>query len=141
MHHMHHLSLFSRPNSIFGPPVPSTNLTRVHSFIMPDEALPGVRYLQEVPLPPQHNLTVYASMPSVGVPAVTGGRYHQEPTSGQELVAGYICCVVVPLLSAFISLVTRQCNLAKVPVYILMFWFGVGAVFIVGIGKKVSKHL
>jgi len=127
----------TRPNSIFGPPVPSTNLTKVHSFIMPDETLPGVQYLQEVPslpLPsPRHNLTVYASVSWVGVPAVSGGRYHQEPTSGPELVAGYICCVVVPLLSAFISLVTRQCNLAKVPVYVLMFWFGVGAVVIVAI--------
>jgi hypothetical protein len=36
------------------------------------------------------------------------------------VLIGYVCAVSVPLLSAFISILTRQCK--HVPPYLLMFW-------------------
>jgi hypothetical protein len=35
-------------------------------------------------------------------------------------IIGYVCAVGVPLLSAVISILTRQCK--HVPPYLLMFW-------------------
>ena len=51
-----------------------------------------------------------------------------------DVIYGYCCCVFVPFLSALISLITRQCNLAKVPITILMFWFGMGAIIVCAVG-------
>jgi len=52
-----------------------------------------------------------------------------------ELVTylGYASAVGVPLLSAFISLLTRQCK--HVPPYILMLWFGTGGLIVSSICK------
>ena len=48
---------------------------------------------------------------------------------------GYVCAVSVPLLSAIVSILTRQ--LKDVHASVLMFWFGVGA-FVVGVGGEGS---
>ena len=44
------------------------------------------------------------------------------------VLIGYFCAVGVPLLSAIISILTRQCK--HVPAYYLMFWFGAGALIV-----------
>ena len=46
---------------------------------------------------------------------------------------GYVCAICVPLLSAIISILTRQCK--HVPAYLLMFWFGTGALIVSSICK------
>ena len=46
---------------------------------------------------------------------------------------GYVCAICVPLLSAIISILTRQCK--HVPAYLLMFWFGTGARIVSSICK------
>ncbi|TRY75901.1 hypothetical protein TCAL_00676 [Tigriopus californicus] len=46
-------------------------------------------------------------------------------------LAGYLCCIAVPCLSAVVSIMTRQLKVFHPA--ILMFWFGVGA-FVVGVG-------
>ena len=45
---------------------------------------------------------------------------------------GYVAGVFVPILSAIVSIWTRQCK--NIDATILMFWFGVGT-FVVAIGK------
>ncbi len=52
-------------------------------------------------------------------------------------VAGYLCAVAVPLLSAVVSILTRQ--LKEVSPSVLMFWFGVGALF-VAVGGLLATH-
>ena len=54
-------------------------------------------------------------------------KKNQTDFSSAQKIGGYIACITVPFLSALISLITKQCNNQKVPIYILMLWFGVGA--------------
>jgi len=78
--------------------------------------------------------------PSIPEPSETGSLVYdgltvtlnsvQRDYPSSDAIYGYCCCVLVPFLSALISLITRQCNLAQVPIYILMFWFGMGAIIV-----------
>ena len=45
-----------------------------------------------------------------------------------QVTMGYVCAIAVPLFSAIISILTRQCK--HVPAYQLMFWFGAGALIV-----------
>ena len=65
-------------------------------------------------------------------PSTSGNNLYFTQT---EKMFGYIACAAVPLLSALISIVTRQCNNNDVPICILMFWFGIGAGVVTIIGK------
>ncbi len=52
-------------------------------------------------------------------------------------LVGYLCAIAVPMLSAIVSILTRQ--LKDVHASILMFWFGVGT-FNAAIIGKVTLH-
>ena len=49
---------------------------------------------------------------------------------------GYVAAWLVPVLSAFVSIWTRQCR--NVNAQLLMFWFGCGSLFWAVIGGKLS---
>ena len=114
----------TRPTAIFGPFVQANNTSHL---TMPDEAPVNYDFGSHHQTPNPHS--VYAASPLL---LITPEHHHFTPT--QEL-AGYLTCIAVPFLSALISIITRQCNLAQVPVYILMFWFGIGASIVVIICK------
>jgi len=137
----------TRPSAIFGPPGHWThhNSTHTHphsinNYIMPDEAIPTTTTTHP-PLttnphpPPQHSSR---HLFTAQIPLLKDGSvdsdHHHVLTPTEELV-GYATCFAVPFLSALISIITRQCNVAKVPVTILMFWFGVGATCVVFIAS------
>ena len=48
-------------------------------------------------------------------------------------VAGYLCAVAVPLLSAVVSIMTRQ--LREIRPSVIMFWFGVGSLVVSIVGE------
>ncbi len=60
-----------------------------------------------------------------------GGHHPKADDADVFSVPGYMCAVAVPLLSAVVSILTRQ--LKDIRASVLMFWFGVGAV-VVGFG-------
>ena len=71
-------------------------------------------------------------------PSTSENNHYFTPT---ERMFGYIACAAVPLLSALISIVTRQCNNNDVPICILMFWFGIGAGVVTIIGKLMLLNI
>ncbi len=72
-----------------------------------------------------------------GVVLITRPPFLFHSTYGQHDVSqvfspiGYVCAVLVPLLSAIISILTRQ--LKDIHASIVMFWFASGT-FIIGCG-------
>ena len=71
-------------------------------------------------------------------PSTSENNHYFTPT---ERMFGYIACAAVPLLSALISIVTRQCNNNDVPICILMFWFGIGAGLVTITGKLMRLNI
>ena len=146
--------LITRPCAIFGHDYKEKNNEPVSStvspYLLPDDIEPGLHAFKLIPINVsnydeeiQDNTTIglYAgSMSPVGYfyselkKHSSHDSYYFTPT---KRMIGYIACIAVPLLSALISLVTRQCNNKNVPVYILMFWFGIGASFVIIIGKSI----
>lgn len=64
---------------------------------------------------------------------------HEKIESTDENVTlGYICAILVPTLSAIVSIWTRQCR--KVQVTIVMFWFAIGSCFWALIGIAVFQQ-
>jgi len=117
----------TRPSAIFGPYQHTQNSTTVNQYIMPDEALPAAA---AAPSLHPHDATATRHMYTGSIPLLSSEAHKHTMTPTEELV-GYVTCFAVPFLSALISIITRQCNIAKVPVVILMFWFGVGATIVV----------
>ena len=146
--------LITRPCAIFGHDYKEKNnepaSTTVRPYLLPDDIEPGLHVFKLIPINVsnydeeiQDNTTIglYAgSMSPVGYfyselkQHTSHDSHYFTPT---KRMIGYIACIAVPLLSALISLVTRQCNNKNVPVYILMFWFGIGASFVIIIGKSI----
>lgn len=76
--------------------------------------------------------------PNVTLMAPLDGNRTLHDHSGEvSTLVGYCCAIGVPLLSAVISIITRQCK--HVPVHLLMFWFGLGGAVVSGIGVAVFK--
>jgi drug/metabolite transporter (DMT)-like permease len=57
-----------------------------------------------------------------------------DPYSDHSRTLGYVAAACVPILSAIVSIWTRQCR--KVTASVLMFWFAVGS-FLVAFGGKI----
>ena len=143
--------LITRPPFIFGPDgVPQKNsLQQTLTPFLPDELQPGQHHFHPLNLSNTNTKTkteLHKSWVGFHWSPIAFGTilhktyeehmklYHYHFTSKETLI-GYIACVAVPLLSAVISLITRQCNNQKVPIYVLMFWFGVGATCVMIGGK------
>lgn len=74
-----------------------------------------------------------------GVSLITRPSWMGFPQDGKDKnessnVLGYVSAILVPVLSALVSIWTRQCR--KVTASILMFWFGMGSLFWSLIGSK-----
>ena len=143
--------LITRPPAIFGQDEASqcngnSNETSTFQNNTLDDNFTSNYYLSGIISMDQRNETLYEEEHQnvdrpYNSPIPLSGTFHQtyqehlnndekdsEPdfTPAQKIV-GYIACVAVPFLSALISLITRQCNNKKVPIYVLMLWFGIGA--------------
>ena len=151
--------LISRPSAIFGPDsIPTTVAINAASstpkMLLPDEVKNGQHKFVSFPPVNTSNNSINIGEEETARwffwgPISLMGSFHQTfqqhldhhgkhlPTT-PEITVGYVACTAVPFLSALISLITRQCNNKKVPVYILMFWFGIGASCIIIAGKLIS---
>lgn len=89
---------------------------------------PPVFFDQDAPYLPANSSLVNVTTDS------EGGEYGDEGFSA----VGYFCAVLVPLLSAIVSILTRQ--LKELHASVLMFWFAVGT-FVVGIGGTIANNL
>jgi len=74
--------------------------------------------------------------------AASSSNQHQgKDTNGEVAMTfsplGYICAILVPLMSAIVSILTRQ--LRDVHAGVLMFWFGTGALCVATGGKTWSR--
>ena len=127
----------TRPDAIFGAAAPKNmTIPTNHGFELepvwhPDGA-PSQYITQLINSQHQevHNRTFYAS------PYVPLGsqQHHMNKSTGCGVIVGYVACITVPFLSALISIITRQCNVKKVPVYVLLLWFGFGSSIVAIIG-------
>ncbi len=61
---------------------------------------------------------------------------HQEAEVEHFSAVGYLCAVAVPLLSAVVSIMTRQ--LRELRPSIIMFWFGIGSLVVSLVGENGS---
>ena len=153
--------LITRPSAIFGPDgvpknVEMENTSKTH-LLLPDDTEPGQHYFRPLTSPnADENLVkvdLNKTLTGFYLSPIPLGKtfhktyeehikhHHHHFTSTQTMI-GYAACIAVPFLSALVSLITRQCNNKKVPIYVLMFWFGVGAscVIIGGKGLMVNLH-
>uniref|UniRef100_A0A0K2TSL4 EamA domain-containing protein n=1 Tax=Lepeophtheirus salmonis TaxID=72036 RepID=A0A0K2TSL4_LEPSM len=69
--------------------------------------------------------------PALFPPESLGSKLHNETGN----FFGTICAWTVPILSAIITILNRQCK--HVPFLVLTFWFGVGALFVSLIGMNI----
>ena len=147
--------LISRPSAIFGPDAIPKNVAinaaaSRPKMLLPDDANYGQHKFESFPPVNTTNFSVNVGDEETVKwfywgPISLMGSFHQTlqqhldhhgiHLSSSEITLGYVACTAVPFLSALISLITRQCNNRKVPVYILMFWFGIGASCVIIAGK------
>ena len=147
------LLLITRPCAIFGSdyePILNkpVSTSTVHPYMLPDDIKTGgdasnliSRNALNKDKAIHVNTTICLNVEPISLigyfnaepkPSTSGNNHSFTPT---ERLFGYIACAAVPLLSALISIVTRQCNNNDVPICILMFWFGIGAGVVTIIGK------
>ena len=153
------LLLITRPCVIFGSDYePLLNkpvsTSTVLPYVLPGDIEPGgnasnliSRNVSNKDMAIQVNTTVCLNVEPISLigyfnaepkPSISENNQYFTPT---ERLFGYIACAAVPLLSALISIVTRQCNNNDVPICILMFWFGIGAGFVTIIGKLMRLNI
>ena len=147
------LLLITRPCAIFGSdyePILNkpVSTSTVHPYMLPDDIKTGgdasnliSRNALNKDKAIHVNTTICLNVEPISLigyfnaepkPSTSENNHYFTPT---ERMFGYIACAAVPLLSALISIVTRQCNNNDVPICILMFWFGIGAGFVTITGK------
>ena len=149
--------LISRPSAIFGPDAIPNNVAinaaaSTSKMLLPDEANYGQHKFSSFPPVNTSNYSLkFEDEETVRWfywgPISLMGSFHQtfqqhldhhdKHLPSTQITFGYVACTAVPFLSALISLITRQCNNKKVPVYILMFWFGIGASCVIIAGKLI----
>ena len=139
--------LITRPSAIFGtdgiPKHLETVPERKLPLLLPDDSVSGQHYFQ--PLISTNAQVINQTLTGFywsPIPLSTFHKtyeehvnHHHHHLSSTETIIGYIACLAVPFLSALVSLITRQCNNKKVPIYVLMFWFGIGASCVILAGK------
>ena len=149
--------LITRPPAIFGQDEArrkaGTNETSTFHNMSSDRNNFDHHFISDIVFIKEQNATLY-KVPSMrgpyNSPIPLSGAFHptfqehlrkskknnEDDFSPAQKIIGYISCVAVPFLSALISLITKQCNNQKVPIYVLMLWFGVGASCVIIIGIK-----
>ena len=148
--------LITRPSAIFGTDTVPRSVKQAQNYrihtLLPDDSYPDEHFFYPFPASSTDMHGPIANMYSNKTktrlywgPILLSGTFHetleQHLNSSQsqftktQKIVGYVACFAVPFLSALISLITRQCNNKKVPIYILMLWFGIGASCVIFSGE------